>query len=148
LLKPEGVIGINYGGDLLSPSAALIVRTITSVFPTCRIYRELPAPSAAQLALKKLDFTNLVVFCTRADRSFGFRRAVQDDFLGTEARRQYLRPLHEVPLSTFDKEGEPRVLKDGDAKAMRMLEGWQRDSAVGHWGVMRGVVPDGVWENW
>lgn len=25
---------------------------------------------------------------------------------------------------------------------------WQQVSALGHWMVMRGVIPDGVWEGW
>lgn len=28
------------------------------------------------------------------------------------------------------------------------LEKWHEESALGHWGIMRVVLPDHVWENW
>ncbi|KAI9861099.1 MAG: hypothetical protein M1813_005528 [Trichoglossum hirsutum] len=149
LLLPNGVIAINYGGDLLTPSARLIVRTVKRVFPVCRIFRETAAPSPAELASKKRDFTNLVVFCTKSDKSFSFRKPTESDYLESHARRNYLWPKYEVNQELFRAEGEEEqigVLRAG--RAMQMLEKWQEHSALGHWAIMRTVIPDQVWENW
>ncbi|KAI9772722.1 MAG: hypothetical protein M1840_000317 [Geoglossum simile] len=149
LLVSDGVVAINYGGDLLTPSAHLIIRTIKAVFPACRIFRDNVAPSPAELMSKKHDFTNLVVFCTKSDGLFSFRKPTEEDFLGSHARRSYLWPKHEVDQKIFQAEnGEEQmgVLKEG--KTMQMLQKWQEHSALGHWAIMRTVIPDKVWENW
>ncbi|KAH0556995.1 hypothetical protein GP486_005217 [Trichoglossum hirsutum] len=149
LLLPKGTIAINYGGDLFTPSARLIVRTIKEVFPVCRIFREIATPSPAELSSKKRDFTNLVVFCTKSDKPFSFRNPTEDDYLESHARRNYLRPKYEVNQELFQAEGDEGqtgVLRAGEA--MRMLEKWQEHSALGHWAIMRTVIPDKVWENW
>jgi hypothetical protein len=148
IMKPNGVIAINYAGDLLLPSARLVVNTILATFPTCRVYRELPSPTPAEIESQGGDFTNMVIFCTLvAKKPLTFRKPVEADFLSSFTRRQFLLPEHEIPLKEFEwREGEDtRVLSKDDTGR---LEGWHRTSAVGHWGVMRGVVPSGVWENW
>ncbi|KAI9780568.1 MAG: hypothetical protein M1839_006686 [Geoglossum umbratile] len=149
LLVSDGVIAINYGGDLLTPSARLIVRTIKAVFPVCRIFREDMAPSPVELMSKKRDFTNLVVFCAKSDKPFSFRKPTEEDYLGSHARRNHLWPKHEVDQEMFqpnDEEEQVGVLKAG--KTMQMLQKWQEHSALGHWAIMRTVIPDRVWENW
>ncbi|OAP56810.1 hypothetical protein AYL99_08922 [Fonsecaea erecta] len=140
LLKPDGVIAINYAGDLAMPASSLIYRTIVSVFPSCRVFREdeAPAPGA-----KQVDFTNMVFFCRKKKGPITFRRPVAQDFLGSGARREFLIPKHEIDPSEFDTEGG--VLKSGQTKE---LEKWQAESALGHWVVMRTVLPDVIWENW
>lgn len=40
---------------------------------------------------------------------------------------------------------ETMVLRRGGE---RKLAEWQRRSAMGHWRIMREVLPDGVWVNW
>lgn len=148
LMKPEGVIAINYAGDLLLPSARLVVRTITSIFPTCRIYREYPSPNTTTLEAEKRDFTNMVIFCTLdSSRPLTFRAPVEADYLGSGARRTFLVPKHEIDAREVfaEREGDGPVLAKNST---RRLEQWQKESAVGHWRVMRTVLPDKVWETW
>lgn len=152
LLKPDGVAAINYAGDLAMPAASIIYKTITSVFPSCRVFREDEAPSAtAALAAAAAegkdqleDFTNMVFFCKKqAGAPVTFRAPVEADFLGSAARREFLVPKHEIMPEVFDSSVD--VLKKGKTKE---LEKWQAQSAMGHWKVMRTVLPDAIWENW
>ena len=121
------------------------MRTIRAVFPNCRIYREHPPEAATD----QTDFTNMIFFCRKGDKPFAFRQPVEADYLGSLARRELLLPQHEIDIQQFDLEGTvkgvPKVLHRGKEG---MLAQWQRKSAVGHWKVMRQVVPAVVWENW
>ena len=56
-------------------------------------------------------------------------------------------PQHEINAGQFEGLGEAsgKLLKKGQTQD---LDKWQKETAVGHWGVMRGVLPDVVWENW
>ncbi|KAL5328344.1 hypothetical protein ACEPPN_001843 [Leptodophora sp. 'Broadleaf-Isolate-01'] len=146
ILKPGGVIAINYAGDLLLPSARIIVQTILAVFPTCRIYRESAQPTPEQIASDGRDFINMVIFCTNAASAVNFRAPVEKDFLGSRARQAYLLPQHEVDYSAFEvQEGDGGLLRRNDTERFR---GWQEKSAGGHWAVMRTVIPESIWENW
>ncbi|EPE28876.1 S-adenosyl-L-methionine-dependent methyltransferase [Glarea lozoyensis ATCC 20868] len=148
MLEDWGVIALNYAGDLTLPPSRIITTTIRTIFPSCRIFRESPAPSAAKIADEGRDFTNMVIFCTRTPvEEIAFAYPTAPDFLNSRARKAFLVPQHEVLDSAFKKaeEGEMRVL----TRASRAgFEGWQRESALGHWGVMRGVLPPRVWEMW
>ncbi|KAI9676115.1 MAG: hypothetical protein M1817_000860 [Caeruleum heppii] len=140
LLKPNGVIAINYAGDLAMPSASWVVETIQSIYPACRIFREDQAPTEPVVQ----DFTNLVIFCSNSGRQIAFRDPVEADFLGSHARRHYLLPRYEVESQQLETTRE-RFAKESVSPN---LEKWQRQSAVGHWSIMRTVMPDAVWENW
>ena len=148
MLTADGTIAINYAGDLLLPTAAAVVNTILAVFPTCRIYRESPAVEAGTTK----DFTNLVLFCrnTADEKSFTFRKPTTKDFLGTGARKDYLLPRYEMDAEAFGIDS----FADGNngtiitKETIRTLARDQEKSRWGHWWVMRGVMPDAVWENW
>ena len=140
LLKEDGVIAINYAGDLAMPASSLIYRTISSVFPSCRVFREDAAPAPG---VKPEDFTNMVFFCRKQNIPVKFRQPVEADFLGSGSRREYLLPKHEIMPEQFVREGE--VLRSGKTKE---LEKWHAKSALGHWKVMRTVLPAAVWETW
>ncbi|RDW71869.1 spermine synthase [Coleophoma crateriformis] len=147
MLNPDGVIAINYAGDFMLPPARIIVNTIRTVFPSCRMYRESARPSAAVLEKEKRDFTNMVIFCTATKvERVTFRRAVEKDYLGTRARQAFLMPKHEVPGSRFKEQGDDGgvLLRNGTERFRK----WQQQSALGHWSVMRGVLPKQVWEGW
>ncbi len=172
LLKEDGVIAIvrspscnpsllllfsrklttiqNYAGDLSLPASSHVIRTIFSVFPTCRIFREaLPEePPSESPSEKTEDFTNMVIFCkhpSSSDKPLTFRQPLLTDFLESGARQQYLFPKPELEIKKEVFELEGPVLKRGQT---RHLERWHRRSAVGHWRIMRTVLPDVVWENW
>jgi hypothetical protein len=91
------------------------------------------------------DYTNLVMFCRTSREDFTFRTPVEADFLGSPARQQHLLPKNEI----FDVENlmkrEGQVLGKGRTE---LLKASQTRSAMGHWYVMRKVIPDIVWENW
>lgn len=146
ILKPGGVIAINYAGDLLLPAARIIVNTIRTVFPTCRIFRESAAPSEETILKDGRDFTNMVIFCTNAADEVKFRKPVEKDFLGSGARKVYLLPKHEVQNEVFEvQEGDGGILYKNDTERFRP---WQEKSALGHWAVMRTVLPKEIWEDW
>lgn len=152
LLNAEGVIAINYAGDLLLPTARIVVHTILSIFPSCRIYRENAAPPTAKSSVgdpPKKDFTNMILFCRKSIERFDFRHPVEADYLGSQARRYHLFPEHEILWDHFKSENgdtdPPEILRRGNTK---ILEAFQNDGALGHWSVMRTVLPDAIWENW
>ncbi|PLB45855.1 S-adenosyl-L-methionine-dependent methyltransferase [Aspergillus steynii IBT 23096] len=141
LLKDDGVIAINYAGDVSEYPAALTVRTIEAVFPSCRIFREEVGNS------ETADFTNMVIFCKKSPAPLTFRDPVPGDYLRSKFRETYLMPKHEVDPSAFMsvREGGRAVLR---AKETGRLHKWQDQGALQHWAIMRKVLPDAVWENW
>ncbi|MCJ1307971.1 hypothetical protein MMC25_001621 [Agyrium rufum] len=176
LLKPDGVIAINYAGDLLLPQATMVVKTVKAVFPSCRIYRENAIHPALthesdnvetsatsentqthDSPLPERDFTNMVLFCRRKPGPFTFRPVVEADLLGSQARLHHLPPKFEVPGNWFDRENRKGVKKPlgwnasnkilGSGSAVE-LEGVQRENAIGHWKIMRTVMPSEIWEAW
>ncbi|OIW24373.1 S-adenosyl-L-methionine-dependent methyltransferase, partial [Coniochaeta ligniaria NRRL 30616] len=141
LLKPNGVVAINYAGDFALPPPAVVVSTVREVFPSCRVFREHPRDEETTGG----DFTNMVIFCTKLDKGVEFREVRREDLLNSPSREQFLLPRHEVREEDFlVGAGEGVVRRNETGK----LERWHRTSAVGHWGVMRSVLPKEVWENW
>ncbi|KAL7816200.1 S-adenosyl-L-methionine-dependent methyltransferase [Trichoderma gracile] len=147
LLKPDGVIAINYAGDLMLPTSKTIVRTILKNFPTCRLFRENP-PDKRVVAETGADFTNVVIFCRKAKGDLTFRDPVPEDYLNSPSRQSFLTPQHEIlpgELFALGKDEEGSVLyRNGTDKAS---EG-QLANAIGHWAVMRTALPARFWENW
>lgn len=88
-----------------------------------------------------------VIFCTKPGRSgYRFRAPLEADFLGSYARQRHLFPKFEIKLEDLDVGGEGEtVLVESN---VGLLEAWQKVSAVGHWGIIRTVVPAAVWENY
>lgn len=73
---------------------------------------------------------------------------MEADYLNSGTRRYHLLPQHEIDAAVFAKGGEPEgleILKRGSTKK---IQAFHKDSAVGHWGIMRTVLPDSLWENW
>ena len=134
----------NYAGDLLLPIAASVVRTVESVFPKCRLYRESAPPTAPEAT----DYTNMVLFCRQSPEAFTFRDPVEADFLGSPARRLHLKPQHQIPASYFKtgRRQKGEVLRRGQI-SLEMQRSTMA-SAAGHWYLMRTVLPDIVWEKW
>lgn len=134
----------NYAGDLNLPAPKIIYRTIKHVFPTCRIFREMP-PDVESIQIKGMDFTNMVIFCKKSPaEALTFRRPTVADYLQSSARQEFLGLTHEV--------SEADMLGDG-ADIMRSNETdkvakWHEKSAMGHWGLMRSAIPAFVWERW
>ncbi|TDZ29016.1 Polyamine aminopropyltransferase [Colletotrichum spinosum] len=144
LLKPDGVIAINYAGDFLHPAPKLVVDTIRSVFPSCRIFRESEHPSKKKIEEEGQDFTNMVIFCKKTSGRIAFRQPVEADYLDSRTRRVFLKPQHEVLPKHF-LDGDYGLLRNNDTE---QLTKWHEKSALGHWEVMRIVLPDNIWEQW
>ncbi|KAJ5494966.1 hypothetical protein N7539_000082 [Penicillium diatomitis] len=144
LLRDDGVIAINYAGDLNLYPTGLIARTIRAIFPTCRIFRE-------QLPIDEndvSDFTNMVFFCKKSSTTpLTFRSPVSADYLGSRARETYLIPKHEIDPAIFETipENGKRLLIQ---KEVGLLHGFLDRGALKHWGIMRQVMPAVVWESW
>ncbi len=88
----------------------------------------------------------MVIFCTNAASEIKFRKPTTADFLGSQARKMFLLPQHEVMGSVFAEiKGDGGVLSKNDTERFRP---WQQKSALGHWAVMRTVIPEEIWEDW
>ncbi|KAH6644075.1 S-adenosyl-L-methionine-dependent methyltransferase [Boeremia exigua] len=147
LLKDDGVVAINYAGDLTLGSTKLVLNTIHAVFPACRLFRDTAAPDDHKEG--DSDFINMVIFCVKNDlgmgkKAIGFRKATQKDFLGSLARRNFLQPREELEVKYEYTEGA-EVMGRADVAE---LEAYHEEGAVSHWKIMRSVLPAGVWEMW
>ncbi|KAL5598582.1 hypothetical protein BROUX41_003492 [Berkeleyomyces rouxiae] len=145
LLKPDGVIAINYAGDFLLPPSKAVVSTIHSIFPSCRIFREIERLTEEQIKEMNQDFSNMVIFCRKSAEPIEFRAATDADFLGTSTRKLTLQPRFEVHDDDFKAVGETGLVTRNDTS---QLEQYRDSSARGHWIIMRTVLPSFVWERW
>lgn len=150
LLRDDGVVAINYAGDLSLGSTKLVLNTIHAVFPACRLFRDTPAPSS--LKEGEPDFINMVIFCVKNDYGKGkaainFREPTKKDMLGSIARQNFLFPReeNEVQYEFVNEEHGGRTMGAADVGE---LEKFHEQGAVSHWKIMRTVVPPGVWEMW
>ena len=134
----------NYAGDFMLPSLRIVVDTIREVFPSCRIFREFPREDAA-VERDGLDFTNMVIFCTKLEKPITFRQPNRRDLLNSPSRETFLVPQHEVKESDFLAGKDQGILRKNDTEK---LAKWHQASAVGHWNIMRTVLPSIVWESW
>lgn len=76
-----------------------------------------------------------------------FRNPTEADFLGSGARKAFLLPKHEVRNEVLAmREGDGGVLWANETQGR--FGQWQRTSALGHWAVMRTVLPREIWEDW
>lgn len=63
----------------------------------------------------------------------------------------FIMPRHEILAEEFGTREEVESEHGGllyKEKARERFEGWHASSALGHWGVMRTVLPPWVWESW
>lgn len=87
----------------------------------------------------------MVIFCHKASDPLTFRLADMDDFLQSRTRQTYLQPKHEVKVLNFMGEDGGDVLTKNNTAVMKE---WHQASAVGHWEIMRKVMPSKIWELW
>jgi hypothetical protein len=147
MLKADGVVAINYAADLTLPPPRIVLSTIHTVFPTCRIFRDSPENPSDNAN----TFINMVVFCTKSKtRPLTFRKATEADWMGSLSRREFIPPAQNLEIRLEDivdiaSRKDQVILKRGNEG---IIEKFHRDSAVKHWGLMRNVLPDTIWENW
>ncbi|KAK4961911.1 hypothetical protein LTR10_002404 [Elasticomyces elasticus] len=145
LLKPNGVIAINYAGDLRLEVTTRILNTIYQTFDgQCKIFGDAPTKSGGA---ENEEFLNMAVFCRNSLGSIAFRKPTRADWLGSRSREQYLLPREdfEIPFPSIKEGSERQILKKGEEGAWRKE---QEVSAIRHWRIMRRVIPDIVWELW
>jgi hypothetical protein len=71
---------------------------------------------------------------------------MEADFLNSVARKNFLFPKFEINLDAyFGKSGEYSIFSESN---IGTLVRWQQQSALGHWKVIRTVLPPLVWENY
>jgi spermidine synthase len=150
LLADDGVVAINYAGDLSLGSTRLVLNTIHAIFPACRLFRDQPAPETQNEG--EADFINMVVICVKNDEGKGkeaitFREPEQKDYLGSIARQNFLMPKEEleVKYKYVKPEDGGKTMSKNDVGE---LERYHKEGAVSHWKIMRTVLPEGVWEMW
>lgn len=142
LLKPDGSVAINYAGDLTLGSTKLVLNTILSIFPSCRLFRDQPPPESQKPG--DSDFINMVIFCVKTKRAITFREPEEKDYLGSIARHNFLWPKDKMEVKYEYVEGAGVMGK----KDVGELEKFHEEGAVSHWRIMRTVLPGGVWEMW
>jgi spermidine synthase len=150
LLADDGVVAINYAGDLSLGSTRLVLNTIHAIFPACRLFRDQPPPE--NLKHGEADFINMVVICVKNDAGKGkkaieFRQPKLKDYLNSLARQNFLMPKDEleVKYDYVKPEDGGRMMGKADVGE---LERYHKEGAVSHWKIMRTVLPAGVWEMW
>ena len=145
ILKEDGVIAINYAGDLALSSTSLVYRTILEVFPSCRVFREDEQIDEDDIVTEDAngEFTNMVFICNKHRRQVTFRKVIEADFLGSASRKAYMVPRFEVSPTKFQRVGNLLTRSN-----RRVLEKMHVQSAIGHWKLMRKVMPAAIWENW
>ncbi|KAI5293891.1 hypothetical protein KEM52_005048 [Ascosphaera acerosa] len=140
LLRDDGAIAINYAADLTKPPVGLVIRTILSVFPSCRIYRDGDHQSGPA------DLANLVAYCKRESSPLELRAPKEADYLGSASRRSYLMPVHEIDATAFAWSGEgPELVAEENTQDLGI---WHPHMAAEHWRQMRTVLPAEIWEAW
>ncbi|KXJ97345.1 spermine/spermidine synthase family protein [Microdochium bolleyi] len=145
LLSPNGVIAINFAGDFTLPSLSIVAKTVKTVFPSCRIFREMEAPSKETVEEEGRDFDNVIIFCTKRADPISFREPVEADYLQSYSRKNFLMPKHEVSDSAFMTGDDIGILRRNETSVLAKSHD---TSAVGHWKIMRKVLPDTIWESW
>ncbi|KAK3722950.1 hypothetical protein LTR37_002095 [Vermiconidia calcicola] len=161
LLKPHGVVALNYAGDLTMPLTNKVLNTIEAVFDDgvidgeCKIFRDTPpiADTAEDKAAVNEDFTNIIIFCRNNPGPITFRKPTKADFLGSKSREHYMLPdpayeMQFPPSHTMDLVGDWYRHSIIEGQELSQWSGQQAESAIKHWYVMRKVMPDAVWELW
>lgn len=122
------------------------MNTIKEVFPSCRVFREGEPPSEEAIEETGRDFDNVIVYCTKTGEKVNFREPKEADYLQSLARRAFLLPKHEVDESAFSAAAaDAGILRVNETEK---LSEWHDKSALGHWAVMRTVVPSHIWQDW
>jgi hypothetical protein len=147
LLTPDGVVAVNYAGDLADSSTKQVINTINLAFDRqCRMFRDSEQSSETGAT----DFLNMVIFCKNAaDGKLEFRAPIEADYLGTVSRRHYLMPQKTLELKfPTEEEMKEETVQILTVDNLGEFEKKQIESAKRHWKIMRLVVPDFVWELW
>ncbi|CCM04878.1 uncharacterized protein FIBRA_07072 [Fibroporia radiculosa] len=147
LMHPDGVLAVNFAGQLDSESSRAIILTLESVFGACRAFSDELNPDQEA----RSQYHNWVFFCTPSNSALTFRAPRTSDYLGSLQRRQIFSTLsqREIDLAPVrdgvsEKQRSQYILTD----ASNSLGKWQETEALHHWSIMREVLPDTIWETY
>ncbi|KAK7060415.1 hypothetical protein VNI00_001180 [Paramarasmius palmivorus] len=155
LVKEDGVVVINFAGEVDSEASRHVLRTLDEVFPQCRAFHDLMDATALTQDKYWNEFINIVFFCTPATEPMKFRSPTSADYLGSPLRRHVFTTLmdREVNLGILRESMEKIKNEEGkETKVLSRNEGYnplgfiQKQQAARHWKLMREVLPDIYWE--
>ncbi|KAF8584274.1 hypothetical protein K439DRAFT_1633655 [Ramaria rubella] len=153
VVKPDGVLAVNFAGKLASEPARAIFLTLQRSFGRCRAFHD---HLSAEFDVT-YEFFNVVLFCTPLSATPpAFRKRTNADYLSSRLRRHILSELERreiEPERLLGLDLEPGLLEEGEEQWIlreggNRLEEWQKPNAVEHWTVMREVLPDVFWETY
>ncbi|KAG1755478.1 S-adenosyl-L-methionine-dependent methyltransferase [Suillus lakei] len=136
ILSPEGIVAVNFAGNLASNSSQAILVTLLRAFGQCRAFHDHVELSQEQF---HSHFVNIVFFCSSSPTPLTFRPAVEEDYLHSYLRRHI--------LSSLDKR-EISHTQIGDNSIWSAATDEKFEEAFEHWKLMREMVPDVVWETY
>ncbi|TFK55593.1 S-adenosyl-L-methionine-dependent methyltransferase [Heliocybe sulcata] len=147
LMKPNGVVAVNFAGKLTGKPSRAILTTLEQSFGGCRGFHD--SISEVSDEQMKADFLNIVFFCSPSSEPLAFREPVEEDYLHSYLREHVFTTPREINLAliTEDMSEEDKldyVLTDKKNK----LGKWQEEGGLEHWKVMRDVLPDIFWETY
>jgi len=137
-LRPEGIVAVNFAGDLRSQAAVSVFGTLLSSFPFCRAFEDNPSKKAG-------DYKNIVIVCSLKNR-ITFRDPVEADFLSSETRKKVLSSFQSEELDLTELTWEDSLILNDSTAAK--LNKWQHRSALEHWHIMRAILPHDFWREY
>jgi len=153
VIKPDGVIAVNFAGRLATEPSRAILLTLQHSFANCRAYHDHEEAEFDE----SYSFFNIVFFCTlSADVPLNFRTTASSDYQGSYLRAHIFNGLPKRELSArkiLGVDQDSNLLAEGAKKwilrdTSNHLAEWEQADAVEHWRVMRGVLPDVFWETY
>ncbi|KAL6305826.1 S-adenosyl-L-methionine-dependent methyltransferase [Sparassis latifolia] len=148
IMHPDGVLAVDFFGQLESDSSRAILHTLESVFGHCRAFSDSNDPTATSTLYT--DALNWVFFCSPSSNPLTFRASCVSDFLGSPLRAYILstfsgRELDLAPIRELPEKTRSTYLLTDMQNA---LVKWQEQRALEHWKIMREVLPDVFWETY
>ncbi|CAG8579106.1 6694_t:CDS:2, partial [Scutellospora calospora] len=133
ILKKNGILVLNFVSSEQWPQAeslALVAKTIKSIFPYVKCFREGPQSSAS--------FQNMAFFASSI--YINFRTATQADFLGSASREYVLGNFLNWQINLMNYRNVTDIITD----THNPLDKLQQISAFEHWKIMRELFPQEI----
>lgn len=147
LMSSDGILAVNFAGQLDSEPARAIIMTLLSTFDTCRAFCDEVSPDEQA----KSEFHNWVFFCSPSSALLTLRAPRSSDYFGSVQRAQILNTLQQrefdlksLTEDILEEQRDQYILTD----ARNPLGKWQEKEALSHWRIMREVFPNAVWETY
>ncbi|KAK9383676.1 uncharacterized protein V2V93DRAFT_362467 [Kockiozyma suomiensis] len=158
IMAPDGVLVVNVGGYFEMSLTRILIRTLVNNFRSnggrCRAFRD--EPRSREWVEGESDFTNIVVFCRRAEgAAIRFRPAQTEDFLNSIVRRKAMVLKNEIELPVYLRDSEEALELRGEAGVRTISDDTTNkvvlqaaESAAQHWRLMNEVIDWRTWARW